>query len=118
MCPPEDAVPPEEALVIRLAKTPTPTAACFRSHAARGLPIRGDTSPCRHASCSVFFNDEKCEQLNAMRRLPHFRSFTHAFLLRVTPTSGLALAGAEKHLDLWMFKSFDPVAAVEEVAPM
>ena len=117
-CPPSGAVAPKDAPLIRLAKTNTPTAACFDSHAKRGLPIRGDTSPCRHASCSMFEHDTKGEQLNAMRALPHFKNFSFAFIVHVSPAAGLALYGERKHVDLWMFKGFDPVDAVASVETM
>ena len=100
--------------MIRLAKTPTPTASDFASHAARGLPIRGNDT-CSHASCSMFLHDAEDEQLNAMRALPHFRNFTHAFLVQVDNASGMALEGKNKHVDLWLFRTFNPVAAVAEV---
>ena len=117
-CPPNEATPLSDAVLIRLAKKATPTLECFSSHAARGLPIRGDVDPCCHASCSFFEHDEKGEQLNAMRLLPRFKNFTHAFLLSVGPEAGLALVSAKKHVDLWMFKSFNPVAAVTTVQAM
>lgn len=118
-CPPTEAQPLSEAVLIRLAKEAAPQPECFASHAARGLPIRGDISPCSHASCSMFVHDEKGDQLNAMRRLPRFRSFKHAFLLSVGPDAGVALVNsATKHVDLWMFKGFDPVSAVISVQAM
>lgn len=117
-CPPAEAVPPAASQMIRLAKTDTPAPDCFVSHAAKGLPIRGGASPCAHASCSLFYHDREHEQINAMRRLPRFKNFTHAFLVEIDDNSGMGLAGHGKHLDLWMFKSFDPVAAVVSVEPM
>lgn len=118
-CPPADAAPLSDAVLIRLAKEASPKPECFASHAARGLPIRGDVSPCSHASCSMFVHDDKGDQLNAMRRLPRFRSFKHAFLLNVGPSAGVALVNsATKHVDLWMFKGFDPVSAVISVQAM
>ncbi|WP_353469610.1 hypothetical protein [Sphingomonas faeni] len=66
----------------------------------------------------MFLHDAGGEQLNAMRRLPRFRSFKYAYLVKVDQGSGLSIAGAGKHLDLWMFKSFDPVAAVQSVEVM
>lgn len=117
-CPPANAQPLEEATLIRLAKQSNPTPDCFLSHAARGLPIKGDIDPCCYASCSFFQHDEKGEQLNAMRLLPRFRNFTHAFLLSVGPEAGLALVNAKKHVDFWMFKGFNPVSAVTTVQAM
>lgn len=116
-CPPEDATPPEAASVIRLAKDPHPDPAHFASHAARGLPLRGPMT-CSYASCSLFFHDAGFDQLNAMRRLPRFKNFKYAYILKVDANSGLGLAGAGKHLDLWMFKSFNPVSAIESVEVM
>lgn len=117
-CPPANAQPLEASTLIRLAKRSSPTAECFLSHAARGLPIKGDIDPCSYASCSFFEHDEKGEQLNAMRQLPRFRSFSYAFLLAVGPDAGLALANGKKHVDLWMFKGFNPVSAVTTVQAM
>lgn len=114
-CPPSNATEPKAALLIRLAKTNTPTAACFASHAARNLPVRGDTSACQHASCSMFEHDAEDEQLNAMRALPRFRNFGFAFIVQVGAASGMALYGQKKHVDLWIFKGFDPVGAVTQV---
>jgi len=116
-CPPGDALPPEPTVVIRLAKEPTPSAEHFASHAARGLPLRGPMT-CSYASCSLFFHDAGGEQLNAMRRLPRFKSFKYAYIVKVDQGSGVGIAGGGKHLDLWMFKTFDPVAAVQSVEVM
>jgi hypothetical protein len=113
-CPPTDALPPEPCDVIRLAKGSTPTHADFASHAARGLPLRGPMT-CSYASCSLFYHDAGAEQLNAMRRLPRFKNFKYAYIVRVDQGSGVGIAGGGKHLDLWMFKAFDPVAAVKSV---
>ena len=118
-CPPADAEPLSKAVLIRLAKEPKPKPESFASHAARGLPIRGDVSSCSHASCSLFVHDETGDQLNAMRRLPRFKSFKHAFLLNVGPSAGVAVVNSTtKHVDLWMFKGFDPVSAVISVQAM
>lgn len=119
-CPPANAHPLEDAIVIRLATQPNPAPECFLSYAALGRPIRGDIDPCRYASCSVYVQDEKGEeQLNAIRRLPRFKKFKHAFLLKIDPNAGLALVNAAtKHVDLWMFKGFDPVSAVVSVQAM
>ena len=66
----------------------------------------------------MFEHDVEGEQLTAMRALPQFRNFSHAFIVKVTPSCGMALYGGKKHVDLWMFKDFDPVTAVEEVVSM
>lgn len=118
-CPPSDATSLSEAILIRLAKEPKPKPESFASHAARGLPIRGDVSSCSHASCSMFLHDETGDQINAMRRLPRFKNFKHAFLVSVGPNAGVAIVSSStKHVDLWMFKGFDPVSAVISVQAM
>lgn len=117
-CPPQNAVPLNGDTFIRLAKQDQPTLDCFLSHAARGLPVKGDVDPCRHASCSLFEHDEEGDQLRAMRLLPRFKNFTYAFLLKLGPEAGLALTGSKKHVDLWMFKGFNPLAAVTAVKAM
>ncbi len=53
-----------------------------------------------------------------MRRLPRFKSFKYAYIVHVDQGSGVGIAGGDKHFDLWMFKTFDPVAAVQSVEVM
>jgi len=63
----------------------------------------------------MFIHDENDEQLHAMRQLPKFRRFTHAFITKVGPDAGKARIGNDNHIDMWFYSSFDALSAVIEV---
>src|SRR5664279_6231718 len=57
-CPPVDSCSSFSHQVIRLVDSPEITLDDFKSHAALGIAIRGDITPCRWASCSVFISGQ------------------------------------------------------------
>jgi hypothetical protein len=112
-CPPQTAQPPEQGELLRLVSCEAPTIQDFLSHAAKGIPIRGDVDACRWASCSMFVppGDTRLIKLPRLKRMP--------FVARVAVHGqcGTCIANVQNgHVDLWFFRSFDPVGAVRAVS--
>ena len=67
--------------------------------------------PCRWASCSLFTDiDELAKKRRTFKKL---QKFPFAAQLEIAANSG-ALLG-KKHIDFWMYDTFDPVAAIVDV---
>jgi hypothetical protein len=117
-CPPIDANLEDEFIVIRLAKTGNPTQECFHSHAVIGLLPVGDNDPCEFASCSFFRAIDPTDYARSIKKLPNFKKyFTHAFFMTTCASMGkYRLNKKTKHVDVWFYSSFDPVAAVTSVS--
>jgi hypothetical protein len=113
-CPPATALP-FEGTVMRLSKTPVPDENTFKSYAALKIEIKGDVSPCHHASCSVFQKDKKYNFGDAIRKLPRFKKYyTHIFFININKEDGVAeiSRGASRHIHLWFYATFNPIAAI------
>lgn len=110
-CPPIDAEPPAAQKFIRFADGPTPSAVAFLSYTGLGKPVNGGASLCQYASCSMLTVKSRGE-LRALWALPKYRRFSHAMIVDVHPGAGLAKIGKKGHVDVWLYASFNAVAAV------
>jgi hypothetical protein len=115
-CPPKNTPTMPSSIVLRLVKSAKPTTDDFLSQAAIGLERRGDTDECCHASCSVFKVDEKVNRAQQLRKLPRIKSRKYVAFLDLGPTAGQAkVSKHSNHIDLWLFKAFNPLSAVQSV---
>jgi hypothetical protein len=109
-CPPAEAHDRALEQVFRFVPTGTPVAADFASNAAKQEPLPPGVDPCRWASCSLCAD---MEQVEKARKFPKLKKFQHVAKMNIPKASGLS--HGTKHIDFWMFDSFDPVGAVVEV---
>lgn len=107
LCPPSDASPPARQKVWRFTDNNPVIAHDFLSYRALKRQVLPGTDACRASSCSVF--TAPCE----LSKLPKLREKFVAEL-NIDEKSGLAKK-KRKHIDLWMFTSFDPVANTSKV---
>lgn len=115
-CPPKNTPKMSSSIVLRLVSSEQPTLADFHSQAALGRERRGDVDECCHASCSVFKADKKINRAQQLRKLPKIKSRKHVAYLDLGPDAGLAKHSEHtNHIDLWLFKDFNPLGAVQSV---
>lgn len=112
-CPPPAATEQEIPKLIRFVRSNPPTEDDFRSHAALGKQCPKQVCPCRWASCS-FFDSIRKELL----KLPRFRNFSHAAVIRVSTADGKVVAGAQGHYDVWAYTHWDILGAVYDVVDL
>ena len=106
-CPPKDAVKGAYEKAFRLVPANPATEEDFKSHAAKGKNPPPDADLCRWASCSLF-----TVKPTAATLLPRLRA-KYSFVAILKLVSGCGYMKEENgHIDFWMFKSFDPVAAI------
>jgi hypothetical protein len=119
-CPPEEKVSIfSKQPVLRLVTSATPTAQDFLSYAALGITPRGDADPCMQCACSVFTLSEKVDRAAQLKKLPKLRNRKHVARLTLTPASGVGLLNKESgHISWWIYHSFDPVGAIEQVVSL
>lgn len=117
-CPPVDASPLINQPVLRLVSSAHPTAKDFLSYAALGKPLNEDSDidDCCHASCSCFLYNPKLDRGKSFRKLPKLAKRKFVAILNLDTNSGVAqVKHASGHVDLWMYASFDPLAAIQKV---
>jgi len=106
-CPPSEAYIPQALEVVRAVSSLAPTIDDFASHAAKNIPIRGDISPCRWASCSVFV-------MSKIARLPRIRDKPYNATLVISAGAGRC-SGGNGHVDWWISRDFNPISAIVRV---
>jgi hypothetical protein len=58
-------------------------------------------------------------QAKALGRLPKFKRFQYAAVLKVDENTGVAQVNhATRHVDYWLYKAFQPLTAIEKVWPI
>lgn len=113
-CPPTGCGPLAPQIVLRLVENDPPILKDFLSYAANGDPIKGDISPCEHASCSTFLNNRR--GIMSIVRLPGLKAKKFVAGVKVDQNSGAAEINTHSgHVHLWFYKAFDPVNAVVTV---
>jgi hypothetical protein len=113
-CPPNEAHHPEKRqLVLRFVDSQTPQDVDFHSHAHLGKKCPPYVDPCCWASCSVTpCTEDELPQI-AFSKLPRVRAkkkYVAAFWIETS--AGLILQDHPNHIHLWLYQSFDPLAAV------
>lgn len=112
-CPPAKAADIEISDAYRCVTSSTPTKNDFLSQAAKKLKLGPLGDPCKHASCSLFTCSEKAK--NIAYRLPKPRE-GGPFVAQLTIGSGAGVSLIKnKHVDFWMYDTFDPVAVIKKV---
>jgi hypothetical protein len=110
-CPPHGAADQAIPTAYRVVQSSNPTQTDFHSHALKGIPVSPTTGLCQASSCSLFVCKETVTAL--AQRMPKLRfPSAHVSTLSIPVGAGYSLIKKQKHVDFWMFKSFDPVAAV------
>lgn len=112
-CPPANAVDAEIELAYRVVWADPPTERCFASQAAKGLPPSPGADPCRHRSCSLFI--DLAAATNIAYRLPKPRESGPLIATLSIPEGAGRHCRKRKHVDWWIYKSFDPAQAVTGV---
>jgi hypothetical protein len=108
-CPPGDAHDGPCEIAYRLVLTDPPDADAFASAAAKLEPIPEGVSPCRWASCSLFSDLETViKKRNTFKKL---RKYMFAAQVNIPGASGKMVQDS-KHIDFWMYDTFDPLTAV------
>lgn len=109
-CPPGNASSKGFEEVYRLVDNNPPVQTDFDSHEALGLKRIHGACPCRWASCSLFI---KKQAALSLKKLPKFKE---KFVASMAIPDNVGVSRVRKgHVDFWMFKSFDPTAAVLDV---
>jgi len=107
-CPPPKAHDGGQERAFRFIPTATPVAADFASNQAKQEPLPLGVDPCRWASCSLYSD---METIKKKRLLKNLQKFAFVAEIKIAAGSGLLLLTG-KHIDFWMFETFDPIAAI------
>jgi prenyltransferase beta subunit len=99
---------PSSLVVFRLLKTSPVKQADFHSHKKLGLVAPASVDECRWASCSVY---DDLDRVQNMQRLPRFKKHKYVARLTLGRNAGRVTKGANGHYDWWIYNSFDPVIA-------
>lgn len=116
-CPPNSLPHLTKRTVIRFIPAKPALPEHFESYASQGEPLRRGVCPCAWASCSVFVDTMKPEQIAGLLKFPKLRNMKFQAFVDIDATSGMGSIKASGHIDLWMYESFDPVAAVAKYEP-
>lgn len=113
-CPPDDAADVSYSSLWRLVSAQEVCAGDFDSHAKLGkVPPNRSVDLCRWASCSFFTNKAGVQNLVA---LPKMRA-KYSWAAEVAVPVGAGVSKLHNsHVDLWLWSSFDPLAAIVTVA--
>lgn len=114
-CPPGDALVSDHRVVLRLISSRDITEESFYSHARLGKPLPPKMCPCRWASCSTYIDDGKSHRTKGVTKLPKLRGMKYIAVLQLVPDAGRIKDGERGHVDLWMYRDFDPVNNVIEI---
>lgn len=107
-CPPANSHNGACAIAFRFVSTATPKADAFESYATKGgLPPDG-VDPCRWASCSLY---PDLATVNKKRKLPGLKKYGFVAEIIIKAGSGHLIEDS-KHIDFWMYDTFDPVASI------
>jgi len=116
-CPPADAGPLLPQRLLRLTENQSFTDADFMSHAALGRPCFNGKH-CEWSACSMFLPTISKTQLDDLRRFPNLRRKSVVAYVEVNQQSGVGTISKTKHVNLWMFKSYDPVKHITRWVPV
>ncbi len=112
-CPPAHAVDKKIEAVYRVVHSDPPQKEHFESHAKQGKKAPPGMDECCWASCSL------CTSIDKMRNfagLPKVRDRGPCFVATLAIPVGAGKSVTKgKHIDFWMFDTFDPVAATVAV---
>lgn len=112
-CPPLGAVDQYIPVAYRVVQKFNPGKRDFYSHAMLGMRLPPMQDACKWSSCSLFVCRDTVFAL--AQRMPKLRfPKAHVSTLSIPKGAGLSIVKKKKHVDFWMFNSFDPVAAVSE----
>lgn len=116
-CPPGNAGPLKQQLLIRLVGSNQPSDEDFKSHGALGKKCPKFVCQCEWTSCSLW---NSAQNVLALPALPKLRKrLTHVAYLQVDEASGMAhLTPRTGHVSLWMAAAYDPVAAISKTEPL
>jgi hypothetical protein len=81
----------------------------FHSHMALNFPCPSPERACEWASCSMFLTSTPAHQLNGLRKFKRLKGKTRVAFIDVNQQTGIAHIKDTKHVDVWMYSSFDPV---------
>ncbi len=107
-CPPDGALALTKATVLRLVEAEVATPKDFLSHVALGLVNVSGEYDCGYASCSVFAS-------SAIAKLPLVKGRNYIAEIEIDDKTGLGRFKKNGHIDLWMYKAFDPIAAIKKI---
>ncbi|RWJ96997.1 hypothetical protein [Mesorhizobium sp.] len=115
-CPPATAADVAINEAYRLVGANPPEKEHFASYAKRGRPVPPTVDPCSWASCSFFTS---IEHIRNMPSLPKIRDNGSSFVAKLSVPVGAGMSRKKgKHIDFWMFDTFDPVSATIKVEPI
>lgn len=111
-CPPSTATA-LNGTFLRLVETTTVSPNSFLSRTALGLtPLPGKECSC--SACSLIVPSVTREALADLTKYPKLKKMTSVAILTVSPNDGVGEIGG-KHIDYWMYSTFDPVKNVSHV---
>lgn len=111
-CPPDTALP-MTGMLLRLVANDTVTADDFRSWAAINKRFMAKRE-CASASCSMVSPAVKPEALKDLLKFPNLKDKIFAACVSIDEDSGVTETKGT-HVDLWMYKAFDPVKSTTSV---
>lgn len=116
-CPPAEATNNALGPAFRILPSAQPAIEHFHSYKKLGLPKPDGVDDCRYVSCSLFTEESRARKIAG---LPKKRAAsTHLAKLMIPHGVGAALVNEKtKHVDFWMFDTFNVAAAVEEVVAL
>jgi hypothetical protein len=110
-CPPPNSHTKGCGEAYRLIPNDKPIFDDFASYGAKNVPLPDGMDLCRWSSCSLYADMATVQK---KRKLPKLRGYPFVAKLKIAASSGHILEKS-KHIDFWMFDTFDPVAAVVAV---
>ena len=111
-CPPRGCHQNGHLIAFRLCLSAQPSVTDFASEAAKDVAVPEGVDLCRWSSCSLFTDlDTVKKKRNTFKKL---KKFVHVAELAIGPKAGHSLE-SNKHIDFWMFDTFDPIAAIVRV---
>jgi hypothetical protein len=110
-CPPKGAGPLAAQELIRLASSKQYCDDDFKSHAALGKPCQNGKL-CEWSSCSMFLPSVTKAQLDDLRKYPNLRTKKIVLYVKVDQQSGEGVISKAKHVDFWMYQSYNPIKHV------
>lgn len=114
-CPPGKAAPLAQQILVRFVGPGDVTDADFHSYAALGIPGCQAGKECDWASCSMFLKSITRAQLKELLKYPRLKEKTAVALIKVNNSTGVAYIRKTRHVDVWMFDSYDPMKHIQTV---
>lgn len=113
-CPLLRAKPLAEGLLLRLVGPGSLSGPDFDSYTALGYACSEDGKECEWSACSMLLPSVTKDRLRSLVKFKRLRGRNAVAVLNVSPTSGHAIIDGT-HVNVWMRKSFDPIAATTEI---